>query len=151
MSQFEDYNFNRVGQKWSEEEDKKLVRLYEEGHSLPYICREHQRFPNGIIQRLIKTHSLFDFPEQCRGYDSVEYKQLLEIVKNRKSEQQKQQTKTENNFETKALDKVLFDYECEFIKTFIESNSNDFSLVSEYDKSVILKCRKLWKQIKELQ
>lgn len=151
MSQFEDYNFNRVGQKWSEEEDKKLVRLYEEGHSLPYICREHQRFPNGIIQRLIKTHSLFDFPEQCRGYDSVEYKQLLEIVKNKKSEQQKQQTKTENNFETKALDKVLFDYECEFIKTFIESNSNDFSLVSEYDKSVILKCRKLWKQIKELQ
>lgn len=151
MSQFEDYNFNRVGQKWSEEEDKKLVRLYEEGHSLPYICREHQRFPNGIIQRLIKTHSLFDFPEQCRGYDSVEYKQLLEIVKNKKSEQQKQQTKTENNFETKALDKVLFDYKCEFIKTFIESNSNDFSLVSEYDKSVILKCRKLWKQIKELQ
>lgn len=144
MSQFEEYNFNRVGQKWSEEEDKQLLRLYEEGHSLPYICKEHQRFPNGIIQRLIKTHSLFDFPEQCRGYDSDEFKQLMQIVKDRKS-QQKQNPTSDSPVETEVLHKLMFDYNYELIKTFIESDNDDFSILNGCDKSMIIKCRKLWK------
>jgi len=68
------------GQRWSDEEDEKLNRLYNiEKKDIGYICKEHKRFLGGITSRLQSKNYIL-IPEEARGYSdfiiSEEYKSM---------------------------------------------------------------------------
>ena len=68
------------GQRWTDEEDEKLNRLYNiEKKDIGYICKEHKRFLGGITSRLQSKNYIL-IPEEARGYSdfiiSEEYKSM---------------------------------------------------------------------------
>lgn len=65
------YNpYTRAGRKWTEDEDNKLLQLYNEKNlSIDKICLEHERFLGGIITRLKKLKGCQLQEEEIRGYN----------------------------------------------------------------------------------
>ena len=62
--------YTRAGGKWSEDEDNKLLQLYnQENLSIDKICLEHERFLGGIITRLKKLKGCQLLQEEIRGYN----------------------------------------------------------------------------------
>tara|TARA_B100001094_G_C18173576_1_gene796566 strand:+ start:2246 stop:2719 length:474 start_codon:yes stop_codon:yes gene_type:complete len=96
------------GQRWTDEEDEKLDRLYNvEKKDIGHICKEHKRFLGGITTRLQSKNYIL-IPEEARGYNdfiiSEEYKcmkrskqGLQEKRIQEKMERSNNKTKNKNN------------------------------------------------------
>ena len=102
--------YSNSGQKWSEGEDGKLIRLYNvEKLNIGEICKQHKRFIGGITSRLKKNGILFQY-EYPRGYkefinsddyEEMKYYQKLyhdeKKCKRRANNIEKKKTKTNDN------------------------------------------------------
>lgn len=97
-------NYCNSGQRWTNEEDEKLDRLYNvEKKDIGYICKEHKRFLGGITARLQSKNYIL-IPEEARGYNdfiiSEEYKCMKrskqELHEKRVQGKMERSNKTEN-------------------------------------------------------
>lgn len=86
------YNFEMAGKWWSDEEDLKLLKHYnEDGLNVVQIAKLHNRFPRGIASRLVYLR-VVDCTLDCRGYiqnekeDCQYYEQIKNFLKQKRDE-----------------------------------------------------------------
>lgn len=90
---------NKIGKKWTQEEDNQLLRLYnEENLDIIDIAKQHNRLPRAIAVRLVK-HEVISNEFEAKGYteykNSDYYKEMME--KNYIKKEKQTKTLQENN------------------------------------------------------
>lgn len=72
----------KIGKKWTQEEDEKLLRLYnEEKLDIIEIAKQHSRLPRAIAVRLVR-HEVISNEFEAKGYSNYKnsdyYKETME-------------------------------------------------------------------------
>ena len=74
---------NRVGNKWTEEEEQRMVQAFQQGRALDDMARDHQRTPKAlemrrdhVLRRLSTKASVADLA-RLFGMDTGEVKEVL--------------------------------------------------------------------------
>ncbi len=103
-----EYNFSMAGKYWSNEEDSKLLKYYnEEQMNVVQIAKIFHRFPRGIASRLVHL-KVVNCTLDCRGYiqdpheDRLYYEQIKKFLSQKREErkerkEEKRKEKIESN------------------------------------------------------
>tara|TARA_Y100001958_G_scaffold146384_1_gene126060 strand:- start:746 stop:1201 length:456 start_codon:yes stop_codon:yes gene_type:complete len=103
------------GQRWTDEEDEKLNRLYNiEKRDIGYICKAHKRFLGGITSRLQSKNYIL-ISQEARGYNDFINSEEYKDMKDKKKElHEKKFKKTKENPKQNSylitIDKCDYDY-----------------------------------------
>jgi hypothetical protein len=133
--------FKNAGEKWSQEEDMQLNKLYNEDMlDIMEISKIHNRAPGGIISRLVR-HNYIDNRALARGYIAYKNSGLYkEIVSNNKDKKKtKIVDKPDKKIKPTQIDNIL-----------ISINKNDYIELQNDVKEMKNEIKYLKNTIKEL-